>query len=57
MSSNPDEFIVFALERMRVQEADLRKWAAQSDNPVLRMLARDVLQAAGEGKEKLGKKR
>lgn len=54
MSSNhPDEFTVFALERMRVQEADLRKWAVQSDNPVLRELAQDVLDAAERKQKKL----
>lgn len=51
----PEGFRDFALKRKQEPESDLRKWAAQSDNPVLRMLARDVLQAAGEEKEKIEK--
>lgn len=56
MNSNK-EFKDFALRIKQEQESDLRRWATQSDNLVLRELARDVLQVAGEGKEKVEKKR
>ncbi len=54
MKSNDSEgFLVFALERKHKQESDLRRWATQSDNPVLRMLAREVLDAAERKPKKL----
>lgn len=56
MNSNDSEgFLVFALERKHKQEPDLRRWAKQSDNPVLRELAQEVLDISGEAKKKIKK--
>lgn len=54
-NNHSDKFTTFAEKQMQTQEADIRRWASQSDNPLLRQLAREVMEAAGERKEKLEK--
>lgn len=38
----------FALERVKMQGYDIKQWAEQSDNPLLKKLAQEVLEAAKE---------
>jgi len=40
----------FAISEMRNNGDNVRKWANQTDNPLLRELAIETLQAAGEAR-------
>lgn len=43
------EFKNFAIDEMRQRGNKIKAWAQQSDNELLRILASEVIEAAGQG--------
>ncbi len=49
-TKTPCPFSFFADEQMKTQPDNIRRWAAQAENPLLQRLAKEVIEAAGQAK-------